>query len=85
MKFIQSLQKALGRRFQFLIRKQNHKKHIEKIIEKYKLNNPIEQQRLIEQYNLIQQNKRAFGRKARLHIEEKVSFMIHYKLIEIVE
>jgi hypothetical protein len=85
MKFIQSLQKALGRRFQFLIRKQNHKKHIEKIIEKYKLNNPIEQQRLIEQYNLIQQNKRAFGRKARLHIEEKVSFMIYYKLIEIVE
>jgi hypothetical protein len=85
MKFIQSLQKALGRRFQFLIRKRNHKKHIEKIIEKYKLNNPIEQQRLIEQYNLIQQNKRAFGRKARLHIEEKVSFMIHYKLIEIVE
>lgn len=85
MKFIQSLRKALGRRFQFLIRKRNHKNYIEKIVEKYKLNDPIEQQKIIEKYNLIQQNKRAFGRKARLHIEEKVSFMIHYKIIEIIK
>jgi hypothetical protein len=84
MKFIQSLRKALGRRFQILKRKRNQKAQVESIIEKYKLSDPVERQKVIDQYKLILNNKRAFGRKARLHIEEKISFMIHYKLIKVI-
>ncbi len=85
MELLQSIKKRLLIRLQFLIRKRNKKKEVKAVIKKYKLNDPIEREKIMDQFYLIQQKKRAFGRKTRLHIEEKVRFMIHHKLIEIVE
>lgn len=84
MNFLKSIKRKLSIRFEFLQRKRNQKKHLNSIIEKYNLNDPIERQKIIDQYLLIQQNKRAFGRKARHHIEDKISFMIHHNLIQVV-
>lgn len=82
-KLIESLKIKLFRRFQYLKRKRNNKILIDKVILKYDLNNPEEQKKLIEQYYLIQKNSRVFGRKAKLHIEEKIQFMLLNKLIKI--
>jgi hypothetical protein len=85
MKILQQLKRKLSIRFEYLQRKRNQKKQVNSIIEKYKLNDPVERQKIIDQYLLIQKSKRAFGRKERLHIEDKISFMIHHKLIKVVE
>ena len=82
-KLIEYLKVKLFRRLQYLKRKRNSKILIDKVILKYDLNNPEEQKKLIEQYYLIQKNKGAFGRKAKLHIEEKIQFMLLNKLIKI--
>lgn len=84
MTFLKSIKRKLSVRFQFLIRKRNQKKLVESIIEKHNLKDPIEQQKVIDQFVLMQKNKRAFGRKAQEVIRDKVRFMIHYKLIKVV-
>lgn len=84
MKLLQSIKKKISNRIQYLIRQRNHRKKVKAVIKKYKLNDPIERQKIVDQFYLMQHKKRAFGRKTRLHIEEKVRFMIHHKLIEII-
>ena len=83
MKLLQSIKKKISNRIQYLIRQRNHRKKVDALIKKYKLKDPVEQQKILNQFYLIQQKKRAFGRKTRLHIEEKVRFMVYHKLIEI--
>jgi len=84
MKLIKSIKRKLLIRFQYLIRKRNQKKLVESIIKKHNLNDPAEQQKIIDQFVLMQKNKRAFGRKTQEIIRDKVRFMIHYKLIKVV-
>lgn len=84
MNFLKSTKRKLLIRFQYLIRKRNQKKLVESIIKKHNLNNPAEQQKIIDQFVLMQKNKRAFGRKTQEQIRDKVRFMIHYKLIKVV-
>lgn len=83
MKLLQSIKRKIAIRIQILIRKRNKKKEVKAVIKKYKLNDPIERQKIVDQFYLMQHKKRAFGRKTRLHIEEKVQFMVYHKLIEI--
>jgi len=85
MNFLNSIKRKLLIRFHYLIRKRNHKKQVESIIKKHSLNDPAEQQKIIDQFVLMQKNKRAFGRKTQEQIRDKVRFMIHYKLIKVVE
>jgi ribosomal protein L35AE/L33A len=84
MNFLNSIKRKLSIRFQYLIRKRNQKKQVESIIKKHNLNDPIEQQKVIDQFVIMQKNKRAFGRKTQEVIRDKVRFMIHYKLIKVV-
>ncbi|MES2796671.1 MAG: hypothetical protein V4683_11925 [Bacteroidota bacterium] len=84
MNFLNSIKRKLFIRFQYLIRKRNQKKLVESIIRKHNLNDPIEQQKVIDQFVIMQKNKRAFGRKTQDIIRDKVRFMIHYKLIKVV-
>lgn len=71
-------------RFQYLQRKRAQKEQLKRIIEKHNLNEPGERQKIIDQFTLMQSNKRAFGRKQKEHIKDKIKFMIYYKLIEVV-
>lgn len=71
MSILKSIKRKLLIRFQYLIKKHN-------------LNDPIEQQKIIDQFVIMQKNKRAFGRKTQEIIRDKVRFMIHYKLIKVV-
>lgn len=82
-KLILSIRLKIFNRFLYLKRKRNNKIIISKVISKYNLDNPEEQKKLIEQYQLLQKNKHAFGRKARLHIEEKIQFMLLNGLIKL--
>lgn len=84
MNFISAIKRKLFIRFQYLIRKRNQKKQVESIIKKHNLKNPIEQQKIIDQFVIMQKNKRAFGRKTQETIRDKVRFMIHYKLIKVI-
>ena len=84
MNFIKSIKRNLSVRFQYLIRKRNQKKLVESIIEKHNLKDPKEQQKIIDQFVMMQKNKRAFGRKTQEVIRDKVRFMIHYKLIKVI-
>jgi hypothetical protein len=84
MNFLNSIKRRLSIRFQYLIRKRNQKKLLDSIIKKHNLNDPAEQQKIIDQFVLMQKNKRAFGRKTQETIRDKVRFMIHYKLIKVV-
>ena len=84
MNFLNSIKRKLFIRFQHLIRKRNQKKQVESIIKKHNLNDPAEQQKIIDQFVFMQKNKRAFGRKTQEIIRDKVRFMIHYKLIKVV-
>ncbi|MFV5697757.1 hypothetical protein ACM55H_05255 [Flavobacterium sp. ZT3R17] len=83
--FLKSIKRKLSIRFQNLIRKRAQKEQVKRIIEKHNLKDPIEQQKIIDKFVLMQQNKRAFGRKARESIKDKIKFMIYYKLIKVVE
>jgi hypothetical protein len=85
MNLLKFIKQNLAIRFQHLIRKRAQKEQVKRIIEKHNLKNPIEQQKIIDQFVLMQQNKRAFGRKARESIKDKIKFMIYYKLIKVVE
>jgi hypothetical protein len=84
MNTLQSIKRKLLIRFQYLIRKRNQKKLVESIIARHNLKDPIEQQNIIDQFLLIQNNKRAFGRKTKDVIRDKVRFMIYYKLIKVI-
>lgn len=84
MNFINSIKRKLSVRFQYLIRKRNQKKLMESIIKKHNLKDPKEQQKIIDQFVIMQKNKRAFGRKTQDIIRDKVRFMIHYKLIKVI-
>lgn len=83
--FLKSIKRKLSIRFQYLIRKRAQKEQVERIIEKHNLKDPIEQQKIIDQFILMQKNKRVFGRKTQESIKNKVRFMIHYKLIKVVD
>ena len=84
MSILKSIKRKLSIRFQYLIRKRNQKKLVESIIKKHNLNDPIEQQKIIDHFVIMQKNKRAFGRKTQEKIRDKVRFMIHYKLIKVI-
>jgi hypothetical protein len=84
MNFLNSIKRKLSIRFQYLTGKRNQKKLVESIIAKHKLKDPIEQQKVIDQFVIMQKNKRAFGSKTQEIIRDKVRFMIHYKLIKVV-
>jgi hypothetical protein len=84
MNTLQSIKRKLLIRFQYLVRKRNQKKLVESIIARHNLKDPIEQQKIIDQFLLIQNNKRAFGRKTKDAIRDKVRFMIYYKLIKVI-
>lgn len=84
MNFLNSIKRKLSIRFQYLIRKRNQKKLVESIIAKHNLKDPIEQQKIIDQFVFMQKNRRAFGRKTQETIRDKVRFMIHYKLIKVI-
>jgi hypothetical protein len=45
----------------------------QRIIEKHRLNDPVECQKIIDQYILMQTNKHAFGRKQRSVLKIKLS------------
>lgn len=81
-KIITNLGLKIINRLEFLKIKRNNKIIINQITEKYNLSDSIEQNKIIEQFQLIQKNKRAFGRKARLHIEQKIDFMLVNNLIK---
>lgn len=83
--FLKSIKRKITIRFQYLIRKRNQKKLLDSVIKKYNLNDPKEQQKIIDQFVIMQKSKRAFGRKTQESIRDKVRFMIHYKLIKVVE
>lgn len=83
MTFLKSIKRKLSVRFQFLIRKRNQKKLVESIIEKHNLKDQVEQQKIIDQFVMMQKNKRALGRKTQEVIRDKIRFMIHYKLIKV--
>lgn len=85
MSFLKSIKRKLYFRFQYLIRKRAQKKIVQLTIEKYNLKDPIEQQKIIDQFVLMQKNKRAFGRKYGELIRDKIRFMIYHKLIKVVE
>lgn len=85
MSILKSIKRNLAVRFQFLIRKRAQKKQVESIIKKHNLKDPIEQQKIIDQFVLMQQNKRAFGRKTRQLIRDKIRFMVYHNLIKVVE
>lgn len=80
---ILSIKLKIVNRFLFLKKKRERKILIKKVIKKYKLDDVEEQKEIIEKYKLIQTNKRAFGRKTALHIQEKMEFMLHYNLIKL--
>lgn len=85
MRFLNSIKRNIAIRFQYLIRKRAQKEQVKRIIEKHNLKDPIEQQKIIDQFVLMQENKRAFGRKTQESIKDKIKFMIYYKLIKVVE
>ena len=80
---INSIRLKIANRISVLKRKRERKILIQKVIKKYKLDDVDEQKDIIEKYKLIQTNKRAFGRKAALHIQEKMEFMLHHNLIKL--
>ena len=82
--FLKYIKRKLSIRFQYLIRKRGQKEQVKRIIKKHNLNDPAEQQKIINQFVLMQENKRAFGRKTQEQIRDKVRFMIHYKLIKVI-
>jgi len=83
--FLKYIKRNIAIRFQQLIRKRAQKEQVKRIIEKHNLKDPIEQRKIIDQFVLMQQNKRAFGRKAQESIKDKINFMIYFKLIKVVE
>ncbi len=85
MNFIKSIKSKLSNRFQHLTEKRNRQKEVDSIIEKHNLKDPAEQQKIIDQYVLMQKSPRAFGRKAQDIIRDKIKFMVYYKLIKVVE
>lgn len=85
MSFLKSIKRNLSIRFQYLIRKRAQKKYTEAIIKKYNLNDPIERQKIIDQFVMMQKNKRVFGRKYGNQIRDKIRFMIYHNLIKVVE
>lgn len=85
MFFLKSIKRNIAIRFQYLIRKRAQKELVKRIIEKHNLKDPIEQQKIIDQFVLMQQNKRVFGRKYGEQIRDKINFMIYHKLIKVVE
>lgn len=85
MKILQSIKRKLSMRFQYLIEKRNRQKQVEAIIKKHNLNDPEEQQKIIAQFEMMQKSPRSFGRKTQEKIKDKIKFMIHYKLIKVIE
>jgi len=83
--FLKSIKRKLSIRFQYLIRKRAQRELVKRIIEKHNLKDPIERQKIIDQFILMQQYKRAFGRKYEEQIRDKIRFMIYYKLIKVVK
>lgn len=85
MSILTTIKRNISIRFQYLIRKRAQKKYTEAIIKKYNLNDSSERQKIIDQFVLMQKNKRVFGRKYGEEIRDKINFMIHHGLIKVVE
>lgn len=85
MSILTTIKRKLSIRFLYLIRKRAQKKHTQAIIKKYNLNDKAEQERIINQFEMMQSSKRAFGRKKKQNIKDKISFMIYHGLIKVVE
>ena len=85
MNILEHLRQKLAKRIEYLNKKKFAQELSKRVIEKYNLYDPLERQKIIDQYTLMQKNKHAFGRKTQEHINDKIKFMIHYKLIQIVE
>lgn len=71
------------KRMVYHLLKRRRQTAIDKCIEKYNLNDPEEQRKIINEHNKIQDSKRCYGRKYRALVQEKVSFMIQHELIKI--
>jgi hypothetical protein len=84
MSILTTIKRNLTIRFQYLKRKRAQKKYVQDIIKKYNLNDKKEQERIIYQFETMQSSKRAFGRKEKQNIKDKISFMIYHGLIKIV-
>jgi hypothetical protein len=85
MSLLTTIKRNLAIRFKYLIRKRAQKKYVQGIIKKYNLNDKAEQERIIYEFEMMQSSKRAFGRKKKQNIKDKISFMIYHGLIKIVE
>ena len=84
MKLLSILRKRFSKKLLILQAKKEAEIQIQRVIEKHNLNDKEEQKRLVDQFTLMQINKRAFGRKERENIRDKVRFMIYYGLIKVV-
>ena len=71
------------KRILYHLQKKRMQTVIDKCIEKYNLNDPEEQRKIIIEHNKIQDNKRSYGRKHQEMVQEKISFMIQNELIKI--
>ncbi len=78
------LKKFFAGRLLYHLKKRREKNIVKSYIKKHNLNNVEEQKKVISQYNLMQENKRAFGRKHKQLIEEKVCFMIKNEIIKVI-
>lgn len=78
------IKKFFAGRLLYHLRKKLEKSIVKNYIKKHNLNNIDEQKKVISQYNLMQENKRAFGRKHKQLIEEKVCFMIKNEIIKVI-
>lgn len=85
MKFLTSIKRNLSIRFQYLLRKRAQKALVKSIIKKHNLKDAAERQKIIDQFILMQKNKRVFGRKTKQLIKDKINFMIYHGLIKVVE
>ena len=85
MNLFESIKRNIAIRINELNKRRAQKAKNKAIIDKYNLNDAFERQSIIEKYILIQKNEGAFGRKTRLHIEDKIKFMIANGLIKVIE
>lgn len=84
MKLLTLLRQRFSKRLLTLQAKKENEILMQRIVEKHNMNDKKEQKKLIDQFTLMQTNKRVFGRKEREKIRDKVKFMIHYGLIKVV-
>lgn len=83
MGLIQLIKNKLSYRFIRLQAKFNNQKMVDFVIDKYNLNDPIEQKKIITHHNLICEGNGGFGRKYKALVQDKINFMIRYNIIKV--